>query len=212
MNETRPKVSPHASNKLMPGLRIGIYRAAFVLCHCLFPFRLRTKRVVTLTALLVITALLTACASRGLPPQHQITNFGQVDASLYRGAQPSRAGLTNLSRLGVKTVVNLRRDALPGEETTVRALGMNYLTAPLSGVGNPPSEEQLRELVRAIEHAPGPVFVHCQYGCDRTGLVVAAWRVRHGWDGHAALAEAKAYGISPLLTGFQARILQLKPN
>jgi protein tyrosine/serine phosphatase len=39
------------------------------------------------------------------------------------------------------------------------------------------------------------VLVHCEHGEDRTGLAIAAWRVRAcKWTKEAAMAEALKYG------------------
>lgn len=149
--------------------------------------------------------IVTSCATqRGFPPEHQIVNFDKMSTKLYRGAQPTRNGLEQLAALGVKTVINLRQpgDVFPDEEATVKALGMTYLSMPMSGV-KAPTLEQMAEILTAIEKAEGPVFVHCQFGCDRTGIVVACWRIAHGWSNEKALAEAETYGISPLLVGFK---------
>lgn len=79
--------------------------------------------------------LISCVGQRGFPPEHQIVNFDHMSAQLYRGAQPNRHGLEYLATQGVKTVVNLRQpqDAFPDEETTARALGMEYLPLPMSG-------------------------------------------------------------------------------
>ena len=47
----------------------------------------------------------------------------------------------------------------------------------------------------AADPSRQPVLVHCRYGKDRTGVVIAAYRVVHeGWEPKAAAAEAKRYG------------------
>src|SRR5262249_22032521 len=64
-----------------------------------------------LAIILAVVAILppsARAATRGLPPQQGILNFGKINDSLYRGAQPDALGITNLSRLGIKTIVNLR--------------------------------------------------------------------------------------------------------
>jgi len=43
---------------------------------------------------------------------------------------------------------------------------------------------------------PENVFVHCKLGCDRTGTVIAAYRIsRQRWENAKALAEAKNMGL-----------------
>jgi tyrosine-protein phosphatase SIW14 len=149
--------------------------------------------------------IVTSCTTqRGFPPEHQIVNFDKMSTTLYRGAQPTRNGLEYLASIGVKTVINLRQpgDVFPDEEATVKALGMTYVACPMSGV-KAPTLEQMAEILAVIDKATGPVFIHCQYGCDRTGTVVACWRIAHGWSNEKALAEAEKYGISPLLVGLK---------
>lgn len=138
-------------------------------------------------------------ASARAPQEYrELPNFHEVDAGLYRGAQPGKGGLERLAALGVKTVINLRDDdrRAADEEREARALGMRYFNVPISRAGRP-SEERIRELFEIVD-APGnqPVFVHCKRGADRTGAFVAAYRITHdGWTGEQALAEAEAFGM-----------------
>src|SRR5687768_7825461 len=39
-----------------------------------------------------------------------IKNFGKVDDNYYRGSQPSAVQMEELKRLGVKTIIDLRKD------------------------------------------------------------------------------------------------------
>jgi protein tyrosine/serine phosphatase len=50
-------------------------------------------------------------------------------------------------------------------------------------------------IIASIEALDKPVLVHCEHGEDRTGLIVAAYRVRvSGWDKSKAMAEALHFG------------------
>jgi len=143
--------------------------------------------------------LVTGCAtgSRGFPPVEGIANFDEVSPHLYRGAQPNRVGLQHLHKLGIRTVINLRatNDTWMAEGDEARAQGMNYCNVPMSGFGRPKMETVLTVL-SIIEKSPSPVFVHCQYGCDRTGTIIACYRVKHeGWKSSKALNEARIYGM-----------------
>lgn len=146
--------------------------------------------------------LLTAGCStgpRGLPAVGSVGNFGKVDGRVYRGAQPDKAGLKSLKELGVATIVNLRRpgDVWAGEEDLARTFGFQYFNVPMSGYARP-SAASVESVLAIIEDSPGPVFVHCQHGCDRTGAVIACYRIRHdGWNSRQALDEARIHGMSP---------------
>jgi protein tyrosine/serine phosphatase len=50
-------------------------------------------------------------------------------------------------------------------------------------------------LLELVNGVPKPVLVHCQHGQDRTGLVIAAYRVRiMGWSKDQSMNEALAFG------------------
>jgi len=60
--------------------------------------------------------------------------------------------------------------------------------------------------------ASGPVFVHCKRGADRTGTVIALYRMVHdGWDSKRALSEAKSYGMSLFQHAMQHYVTDYKP-
>ena len=128
----------------------------------------------------------------------ELPNFHQITASLYRGGQPAEGGFKILASLGIKTVLNLRdrdeRERL--EEAEVRRAGLRYFNVPLD-VFDRPSDRDI-ERVLAIIAAPEnqTVFVHCKRGSDRTGVVIACYRITHDrWTNEQAKSEAKRYGI-----------------
>ena len=138
-----------------------------------------------------------------MPPEEGIRNFGKISDSLYRGAQPDAAGIRNLARLGIKSIINLRmtNEVWKAEAAEARASGLTYTNVPLKGLGRP-TQEQVATLLALMESLPAPVFVHCQHGCDRTGTIIACYRIRRGgWPNEAALEEARKYGLSKLEKG-----------
>ena len=128
-----------------------------------------------------------------------IKNFYQVDQRVYRGGQPTKEGFDYLTKLGVKTVIDLREAdrRSKDEERFVTSAGMKYVNVPMTGLKAPTDEETSKILAILENQATGPVFVHCKRGADRTGAVIAAYRIDHdGWDNAKALKEAIDRGMS----------------
>jgi len=128
-----------------------------------------------------------------------IKNFYQVDQHVYRGGQPSKEGFDYLTKLGVKTVIDLREAdrRSKDEERLVTSAGMKYVNVPMTGLKAPTDAETSKILAILEDQTAGPVFVHCKRGADRTGAVIAAYRIDHdGWDNANALKEAMDRGMS----------------
>lgn len=173
--------------------------------------RPRLKYPLALLAFLSIALIAAACfgGQRGLPPVEDILNFGRVNDHLYRGAQPDELGIKNLKHLGVTLVINLRttKEASKAESDQAAASGILYTNVPLAGMGRP-TDAQVAKILSLIETAPGPVFVHCEHGCDRTGTIIACYRIKHDhWTGASALQEAGEYGMSKLEHGMRKYIM-----
>lgn len=145
-----------------------------------------------------------------------IERFQRVDDRLYRGAQPTEAGFRRLRELGVQTVVNLRMEGDAkrlDERRIVESLGMRYVNLPVED-GNFFTRSRripdhvIREFFSLLDrHDTGAVFVHCARGADRTGALVAFYRiVRHGWESQRALSEARKIGLRSWYHGLQDQI------
>jgi protein tyrosine/serine phosphatase len=103
--------------------------------------------------------------------------------------------------MGVKTVINLRDDFDPREALWVRDAGMEYLLITTNCRDIRPAQiATFMRRMREYQKDPQrwPVFVHCHYGKDRTGLYVAVWRIaEERWGRGEAINELTSYGHSP---------------
>jgi hypothetical protein len=90
---------------------------------------------------------------------------------------------------------------------------MQYVNVPMTGL-TPPTEAEITKILALLEGSgTGPVFVHCQRGADRTGAVIAAYRIDHDhWDNARALSEAKSLGMSFFQFPRQRYILTFQPR
>ena len=139
----------------------------------------------------------TAIAQHSTAPP-ELPRFQQVSDRLFRGGQPREGGINKLRELGINTVINLRgaSGSTRAEEAEVRALGLNYVNVALPNWARPQDSRVARILEVIDASESGRVFVHCKDGVDRTGLIVALYRMTHdGWSSHQALAEAEREGM-----------------
>jgi hypothetical protein len=140
-------------------------------------------------------------ANKGLP------NLHRVNPSLYRSAQPTKEGFEFLSHQPrlygldqpLKTVLSLRAfhdDAnLMSSSSPLRAEQIRFNT------WHPEREDILKFLRIVTTPALQPVLVHCQHGSDRTGMMIAIYRiVVDGWTKEQAKEEMVQgqFGFHPI--------------
>ncbi len=130
----------------------------------------------------------TKIKEEGLP------NFHKVDDRLYRGAQPTEEGMKKLAEMGIKTVINLRTFHSDRDEIGKTPLNYEHITMQ---AWDPEEKEVIEFLQIVTDPSKQPVFVHCQHGADRTGVMCAIYRVAvSGWEKEEALTEMKDGGYN----------------
>jgi tyrosine-protein phosphatase SIW14 len=143
-----------------------------------------------------------------------VPNFHRVNDRIYRSGEPSVVGLQELGAFGIKRVIDLREksEATTFEKETLEKLGIKYTNIPFAAL-SAPSNQQIESVLKLLtDNDASPILVHCRRGKDRTGTVIACYRIQHdGWDNSRALAEAKEYGMSSLERGMRAYILHFVP-
>jgi len=127
--------------------------------------------------------------------QPDLPNLYQLTPTLYRGAQPTAAGMKQLEAMGIKTVINLRW--LHSDKDEAEGTSLNLVSIPCQAWDKELDEQAVRFLETVTDPANQPVFVHCQHGADRTGTMCAIYRiVVQGWSVDAALEEMTAGGYN----------------
>jgi protein tyrosine/serine phosphatase len=135
-----------------------------------------------------------ASASWAEPMEHPgLPNLHRVSEDLYRGAQPTAAGIRQLEALGIRTIVNLRTSDT--DDRLLEGSGLAYERIPMTAWQ--PRDRDVVQFLRIVtDENRRPVFLHCRRGADRTGMMVAVYRMAvQGWEKEQALAEMTQGGF-----------------
>jgi tyrosine-protein phosphatase SIW14 len=138
-------------------------------------------------------------------------NCHRVSQQLIRCAQPTARGFEALKALGVSHVLNLRQYHADDNRARGSALTLYRLPMDAGAV----TEAQLREAVALIDSLDAPLVVHCWHGADRTGAVVAAYRIlRQGWTHREAVSEMihGGYGFHSIYDNLIILLERLEPE
>jgi len=125
-----------------------------------------------------------------------VPNFGEVTPTLYRGGQPSAEGFGALARMGITIVVDTGRSRR--DERLVESLGMTYVSLPwYCPFPRDKVFARFMEITRANPRKK--IFVHCRFGDDRTGMMIAAYRMaEQHWTAKEAMQEMHQFGYRGL--------------
>ncbi len=128
----------------------------------------------------------------------QLPNLQKVGNELWRGGQPSKDGFLRLKEKGVKTVINLREEpaSIALERKLAAELGFDFVSIPLRPFDIPEARkiDEFLEIMKDVNRHS--VFVHCLHGMDRTGLIVAVYRMSaHDWSFPDAYDEMLKMGF-----------------
>lgn len=125
-----------------------------------------------------------------------VENFGRLNQHVYRGAQPRIDAYASLRAMGIDTVVRLStgEEFIAGEKERVEALGMRFISIPWRAADTPTAEQVSTFLNLFREQPTHTIFVHCREGVDRTGVMMALYRIAiDHFSVDRAIDEMKAF-------------------
>ena len=157
-----------------------------------------THTIKTISLLLIFASSVFGCALNRVessrpaqwatPVQLQgAANLYKVTDYLYRSGQPTEEGMKNLKKLGIKTIINLRPLYFDSDKVSETGLLVEELSVKVWHVEDADVIKVLR-IIRKRENSP--FLIHCSNGSDRTGVMIAMFRVvEQGWTKEEAIQE-----------------------
>jgi protein tyrosine/serine phosphatase len=118
-------------------------------------------------------------------------NFYQVSGEVYRSQQPDDEEFAALSAAGIRSVLSLREYHADQDKAVP---GLRLYAVPMNA--GEIDDEKISKAMVALAEAPKPVLVHCWHGSDRTGVVIAMYRmVFQDWPREKAIDEFENGGF-----------------
>jgi protein tyrosine/serine phosphatase len=161
-------------------------------------------------------------------PSTRSPDYQAVDGAVFRGGQPTSEDLLSLATHDVNAVIDLeggdihgknpllnlfnylrepgeRKGSIKREEVMAEADGIkNFYDIPLNSTDKVSASEVGKiDQVLTLLHDADPeerVYVHCEHGRDRTGLIVALYQVKyHHMTPDEAHEQMVSYGHQGVL-------------
>jgi tyrosine-protein phosphatase SIW14 len=137
-----------------------------------------------------------------------LSNLYKVDEGIFRCEQPDQKSFQQLADLGIKSVLNLRNkhsDSLFLQDSPLNCFKVNMEAKDIA-------DDEIVQALKALKDAPKPIVVHCKHGADRTGVVIAMYRVVfQDWTKEKAIGELKygGFGFHEAFANIPAYIQQV---
>lgn len=113
-------------------------------------------------------------------------NLYKVDEHLYRSEQPDLKETVELQNIGIEIVLNIRN--WKKDEAEIKGTNLELVHLPMKATKI--SYDDVVDALKIIKKSSKKVLVHCKHGSDRTGCIVAAYRMAVcGWTKKQAINE-----------------------
>lgn len=106
-------------------------------------------------------------------PKGGFTNLYKLNSNTFRSEQPDRKGFLLIQQLGIKTVINLRHHQT--DKKLINNTDIILKHYPINAWRI--SYEDIVQVLKTIRDSEQPVLIHCKHGADRTGCIIAAYRM-----------------------------------
>ncbi len=115
-----------------------------------------------------------------------LDNFYKVSEGVYRSEQPDSEDFDSIVSVGIGEILSLREHHSDNDEAETHKVTLHRIEVNTGKM----NEEQLKEALKIIIDRKSPILVHCWHGSDRTGAVIASYRVVvEGWSKEKAIDE-----------------------
>jgi tyrosine-protein phosphatase SIW14 len=136
------------------------------------------------------------------------SNLYALNDTIYRCEQPNSLGFIKLNNIGIKSVLNL---CLPNKDKNlIYRLPLNLYNVKM--VASNIRDKKIIKALKILKTAPKPIVIHCNHGSDRTGVVIAMYRIIfQNWTKEKALNEMKngEYGFHKIYSNISHYINKL---
>lgn len=118
-------------------------------------------------------------------------NFYKLNERIYRSEKPSPKDFQYVQQAGIQSVLDLRLQHKDVQAANGLALHLYHVPMKSKYI----SDQMIIDAMKIIKDAPKPLLIHCAHGSDRTGVVIAMYRILfQGWTKNAAIQEMQQGG------------------
>ncbi len=120
-----------------------------------------------------------------------VKNLWKLNDSIYRSGQPESSNIPYLEQIGMKGVLNLRSHH--SDKEILSGSGITDYTVEMKADAF--TDKEIIKALQVIASSQKPLLIHCKQGSDRTGVVIAMYRIIfQGWSKEQALNELQNGG------------------
>lgn len=154
--------------------------------------------------------------SNYIPPATSVTdrqfNFHIVDKNVWRSSQPNPEAIILLKKTyGLKSILNLRsvEETNDSEKKLADSLKIKYISFPMDA-RLPQNKDTLKKILDVVKDTGNyPILIHCLGGKDRTGLIVALYKMdKYNTPVEELITEMVMYGHDSVKFGNMIKALE----